>query len=63
MLTVGPSRSEVVGQVNGEEIYHASLAPQEYETALNDLGLAVVEFAIEDAECDRQTVLLARRKA
>ena len=60
MLTVGPKAGEVAGQVANEAVYHASLAPEEYQAILEDLGLKIVQFLREDPECDLQTVLLAR---
>lgn len=62
MLTVGPRAGEVIGQVEGEPIYHASLSPQEYEALLGELGLAIIQFVFEDPDCDQQTVLLAQRR-
>lgn len=59
MLTVGPEDGEVLGTVGGEPVYHASLAPREYERILGDLGLALVAPIAEDPACDNQTVLLA----
>lgn len=59
LLTVGPEDGETVGQVGGEPVYHASLAPQVYATLLGDLGLDVIAFVAEDPECDRNSVLLA----
>jgi len=63
MITVGPEEGEVLGHVNGEEVYHASLAPEEYTSILTQSGLHVVEFVFEDETCDFQTVLLAKRGA
>ncbi len=60
MLTVGPRAGEAVGRVGDEAVYHASLAPSEYEAVLTDLGLRVTHFVKEDASCDLQTVLLAK---
>ena len=60
MLTVGPSAGEVVGQVEGEATYHASLDPQEYRQILQRLGIEIFRFEFEDPNCDRQTVLLAQ---
>ncbi len=61
MLTVGPRKGEVTGQVNGEAVYHASLSPQEYGDILLGLGLTIVEFVLEDQDCGQHTILLARR--
>jgi len=63
MLTVGPEAGEVVGHVGDDAVYHASLAPTEYETLLGKLGLTIVSFAMEDPKCDMQTILLARKQA
>lgn len=62
MLTVGHIAGEVTGVVGGERVYHASLAPAEYEALLAELGLEVVAFTREDPACDHHTVLLARAR-
>ena len=61
MLTVGPDAGEVIGHVNGEEVYHSSLATREYEEILHRSGIELKEFVAEDEECDYQTVLLAAK--
>lgn len=61
MLTVGPGNGEVVGHVNGAEVYHASLAPDDYRDELKDLGIKVVDFVFEDEDCYQQTVLIGRK--
>ena len=38
MLTIGNKAGEVTGQVGGETVYHASLAPDEYREILESLG-------------------------
>ena len=63
MITVGPEAGEVLGHVNGEEVYHASLAPDEYTALLIQSGVEVVEFVFEDETCDFQTVLLAKKRS
>jgi len=62
MLTVGPRAGEAAGHVGGEAVYHSSLSPAEYRALLAALGLEVLDFVIEDPECDFQTVLLARKR-
>ena len=59
LLTVGPDDGEVTGSVEGETVYHASLAPAEYERVLDGSGLALVDFVAEDGTCDFHSVLLA----
>ena len=61
MLTVGPRDGEVIGHVNGAEVYHSSLAPDEYREALSALNIEVIEFVFEDEDCDQQTVLIGRK--
>lgn len=62
MVTVGPHEGEVLGHVNGEEVYHSSLAPGEYRSILDSLGMDILEFVFEDESCDQQTVLLAKKR-
>ncbi len=61
MLTVGPAAGEVVGRVGDDTVYHASLAPEEYRSILERNDIGVVAFVAEDPECDRQSVLLAKK--
>lgn len=61
MLTVGPEAGEVTGHVNGEPVYHASLAPETYARLLAENGCRVAEFVKEDETCGFQTVLLASK--
>jgi SAM-dependent methyltransferase len=61
LLTVGPSAGEVLGRVEGEAVYHSSLAPEEYERTLQNLGMSEVEMVFEDASCWGRSVLLAWR--
>lgn len=58
MLSVGPAAGEVVGQVAGEAVYHASLAPSEYLQILERCGLCLDAFVVADQDCEGQTVLL-----
>ncbi len=62
MITVGDRPGTVVGRVGGDPVYHASLAPVEYESILDDAGVEVVDFVREDPDCYEQTVLLGRKR-
>ncbi|MEP3191637.1 MAG: class I SAM-dependent methyltransferase [Parasphingorhabdus sp.] len=62
MLTVGTSEGEVTGTVGGETVYHASLAPNEYEELFRQSGFEAVTFVAEDADCMGRSVLLASDK-
>lgn len=63
LLTIGPTAGEVLGKVGGEDVYHSSLAIDEYQDVLGSIGIEVVEFVPEDPECDFASVLLARKSA
>jgi trans-aconitate methyltransferase len=60
LLTVGHQSGEVLGTVEGEEVYHSSLAPEEYEQILRSCGLENIEMTLQDKSCGDRTVLLAR---
>ena len=61
MFTSGPSDGEAIGSLEGEPLYHASLAPEEYRSLLAESGFAVLEHAAEDESCGGHTIWLARR--
>lgn len=61
LLTVGPKEGEVLGAVEGEDVYHASLSPSEYEQRLQENGFHEIEFVAEDVNCGLHSVLLASR--
>ena len=60
MFTSGPEHGEAVGRLEGEPLYHGSLAPDEYRRRLAKHGFAVVEHRSGDPECGGATVWLAR---
>ncbi|HAJ76298.1 MAG TPA: SAM-dependent methyltransferase [Gammaproteobacteria bacterium] len=60
LLTVGHESGEVLGVVEGEDVYHSSLEPQEYEHILRSRGLGNIEMTLQDKSCGDRTVLLAR---
>jgi len=60
MFTSAPSASEVIGTCRGEPLYHASLDEAEYRSLLYDYGFDVVSHVVEDPNCGRHTVWLAR---
>jgi SAM-dependent methyltransferase len=59
MFTSGWSHGEVLGEIYGEAVYHASLAPAEFFELCASRGFDVVAHVVKDAGCDR-TVWLAR---
>ena len=62
LFTSGPGHGEAVGIFEGEPLYHASLAPEEYRRLLEENGFAVVEHVVEDAACGGHTIWLAQRR-
>lgn len=60
MFTSGPSRSEAIGTMWGEPLYHASLDAAEYRSLLDNNGFDVVSHVIEDPNCGRHTIWLAQ---
>ena len=61
MFTSGPDHGEAIGELHGEPLYHASLAPEEYRALLAANGFAVIEARMNDADCGGHSIWLARR--
>lgn len=61
LFTSGPADGEAIGSYGGEPLYHASLAPDEYERLLAQNGFRVAAHVPEDSACGNHTVWLARR--
>ena len=61
LLTVGPGGGVALGSVAGRPVHHASLWLSEYAAILERAGAPVRAFAAEDPDCDRHSLLLARR--
>ncbi|MEJ6401644.1 class I SAM-dependent DNA methyltransferase [Yoonia sp. 2307UL14-13] len=62
MFTSGHMAGEAIGTVAGIPIYHASLAPDEYDALLAENGFKVLRFTPEDPDCGQHTVWLAQYK-
>ena len=62
MFTSGPAHGEAIGTLEGEKLYHASLAPAEYVHLLDIHGFDVVSHVPDDPTCGGRTVWLARRR-
>jgi SAM-dependent methyltransferase len=60
MFTSGPGHGEAIGSYGGEELYHASLAPDEYRSLFEANGFAVRGYVAQDRECGGRTVWLAQ---
>ena len=62
LFTSGPRHGEAIGNLHGEPLYHASLAPEEYRTLLATAGFTVVDARMEDPNCGGHSIWLARRE-
>lgn len=60
LFTSGPAHGEAMGEIYGEPLYHASLAAEEYRELLAANGFTLVDHVVEDPDCGRHTVWLAR---
>lgn len=60
MFSSGPSHGEAIGDLFGDALYHASLAPEEYRALLKQSGFKVIKMVAEDVECTGHTVWLAQ---
>ncbi|MCP3970447.1 MAG: class I SAM-dependent methyltransferase [Rhodobacteraceae bacterium] len=63
MFTAGPAAGEPIGEVEGEKVYHASLDPADYRALLGAAGFRLIDFVVEDPDCCRHTIWLARQSA
>jgi SAM-dependent methyltransferase len=59
LFTSGPRHGEALGSYQGERLYHASLAPEEYRGLLSSHGFDLVCHQAEDPLCGLHTVWLA----
>jgi trans-aconitate methyltransferase len=60
LFTSGPAHGEMIGEIAGHRLYHASLAPEGYRQLLAENYFAVIDFRAEDRECAGHSVWLAR---
>jgi 2-polyprenyl-3-methyl-5-hydroxy-6-metoxy-1,4-benzoquinol methylase len=61
MVTVGPEAGEVIGHVNAEPVYHASLSLEGYKAIFENLNMEIIRFVANDPDCDSASVLIARK--
>ena len=62
MFNAGPQHGEGVGNYRGDPLYHASLAPDEYEVLINRFGFEVIEHAANDKRAGGRTAWLCRSR-
>lgn len=61
LLTIGHEAGEVIGHVEGEAVYHASLSPEEYRRRFQAAGFSRVELGLNDPACGEHSLCLAVR--
>lgn len=59
MFTSGDRDDEVVGQYQGEPLYHASLTPHEYRALLRSHGFRVDAHVVNDKDCGGHNIWLS----
>jgi trans-aconitate methyltransferase len=62
LFTSGPRAGVAMGEIYGHALHHASLDTAEYEQLLAAHDFEVLLHRIEDPDCGKHTVWLARRK-
>jgi SAM-dependent methyltransferase len=62
MFTSGDGDGVAWGDMFGDRLFHASLAPAQFETALEEAGLEVVERRFKDETCGGSNVWLTRKR-
>ena len=60
IFTSGPRHGEAIGSYQGEPLYHASLAPDEYRARLDENGFDVVSYDEEAPACGGHTIWVAK---
>jgi len=59
LFTSGPQHGEAWGMNGGENLFHASLAPEEYKALLHRHGFKVLRHVVNDPNCGADTVWMA----
>ena len=63
LFTSGTGEGAAIGEIFGHELYHASLAPEEFRWLLAEQGFSVLLHRSEDPKCGGHTVWLAQRNS
>lgn len=63
MFNTGPQHGEGIGEYRGDPVYHASLAPAEYQALAARFGFRVLQNATNDALAGGRTVWLCQCNA
>jgi 2-polyprenyl-3-methyl-5-hydroxy-6-metoxy-1,4-benzoquinol methylase len=60
LFTSGPRAGIAIGSMYGEDLFHASLDPDEYRSLLASVRFHVLRFQPEDPHCGGHTIWLAQ---
>ncbi|HEX9037444.1 MAG TPA: class I SAM-dependent methyltransferase [Ktedonobacterales bacterium] len=63
LFNTGPQQGEILGDYQGEPLYHASLDAEEYQRLLDQSGFDLVAHAVEDPTAGGRTVWLAQARS
>lgn len=61
LFTAGPDEGEVLGKVNGRDVYHSSLSADEYKKILEINGMKLIQYKLNDDECNNHCVFFAQK--
>jgi SAM-dependent methyltransferase len=62
MFNAGPAHGEAVGEYRGEPLYHASLAPMEFEALLARSDFEILEHRAEDPQTGGRVAWIAKSR-
>jgi SAM-dependent methyltransferase len=62
LFTSGHQHGEAIGELYGQQLYHASLSAEEYRALLDANGFEVLRHAVQDPDCGLHTVWLAQAR-
>ena len=60
LFTSGHNEGVALGELYGEELYHASLDADEYRALIGNWGFSVLRHRTQDPDCGQHTVWLAQ---
>ncbi|WP_231729874.1 trans-aconitate 2-methyltransferase [Pedobacter sp. Leaf176] len=60
IFTSGTTNGEAWGMNGGENLFHASLDSEEYETLLEKYHFKILEHVVDDADCGNATIWFAQ---
>lgn len=60
LFTAGPDAGEAWGTLDGEQVYHASLSPEKYQSLLEEHGFQIIQQKMQDPDCGNACIWLAQ---